>query len=169
MFNEALYMGVQIKHSLFNPNQLRHYGCEIKDNPYSGEMMSITSPQGELEIPLQFEGTTLRVTMWTPTQDDLKLFPHIVLSSLHAWNPHDVWFPRPSQSAKEEFEMCNASAVRQINDNKPSDFVKDDENCIFRVGHMTHRMISSVRIPDVLAHIARAEEKPKLVTDPDPI
>ena len=29
VFNEALYMGQQMTHSLFNPNQLRHFGCEV--------------------------------------------------------------------------------------------------------------------------------------------
>ena len=165
VFNEALYMGAQIKHSLFNPNQLRHYGCEVNDNPYSGEMTSIISPNGELEIPMKFEGTTLKVTTWTPTPDDLKSYPHIVLSSPREWNPQEVRFPKPSQTAREEFELRNTSAVRLIDDNWPSNFVEDNANCNFDIGHVTHRMISSVRIPDVKEHIQRAEEKPMPVYD----
>ena len=29
IFNEALYMGESLEHSLINPNQLRHYGVQV--------------------------------------------------------------------------------------------------------------------------------------------
>ena len=28
-------------HSLLNPNQLRHFGVDVEDNPYSGRQMMI--------------------------------------------------------------------------------------------------------------------------------
>lgn len=31
IFNEALFMGTQLPHSLFNPNQLHHFGCAVQD------------------------------------------------------------------------------------------------------------------------------------------
>ena len=59
IFKKALFMGDQLEHLLFNPNQLRHFGCEIQDNPYSYSIMSITSPDGDVVIPLTSEGTTI--------------------------------------------------------------------------------------------------------------
>ena len=35
MFNEALWMGDSLPHSLINPNQLRAYGTLVQDNPFS--------------------------------------------------------------------------------------------------------------------------------------
>ena len=32
--NEALYFGPSMDHSLINPNQIRHYGIPVCDNPY---------------------------------------------------------------------------------------------------------------------------------------
>ena len=34
VFNEALWMGDVLEHSLINPNQLRHFGVTVQDNPY---------------------------------------------------------------------------------------------------------------------------------------
>ena len=34
VFNESLYYGLKLNHSLINPNQLRHYGIKCNDNPY---------------------------------------------------------------------------------------------------------------------------------------
>ena len=59
--------------------------------------------------------------------------------------------------------MRNTSAVRLIDDDWPSNFVEDNENCAFDIGHMMYRMLSSVKVPDVKEHITRAEEKLKLV------
>ena len=54
--HEALYFGKTMEHSLLNPNQLRHNGIFIQDNPYhSRKKMSIeayTTNDEELLIPL---------------------------------------------------------------------------------------------------------------------
>ena len=46
ILNKALWME-HLDHSLVNPNQLRQYNCEVQDNPYAKEPMSIHSPDGE--------------------------------------------------------------------------------------------------------------------------
>ena len=40
VFNEAIYMP-DMDHSLLNPNQLRHFGLDVEDNPYCGRQMMI--------------------------------------------------------------------------------------------------------------------------------
>ena len=37
VINEGLYFGTSMSHSLINPNQLRHFGTIVQDNPYSNE------------------------------------------------------------------------------------------------------------------------------------
>ena len=36
VFNESLYYGTKLKHSLINPNQIRHNGIDFWDNPFDG-------------------------------------------------------------------------------------------------------------------------------------
>jgi len=57
VFNEALYMGDQMEHTLFNPNQLRHHGCIVQDNPYCESPMRIESPDGNCVLPLKSKGS----------------------------------------------------------------------------------------------------------------
>ena len=52
--NEALSMP-SLDHSLWNPNQMRHHGVDVQDNPFSDEPMHISSSDGSLVACLQNE------------------------------------------------------------------------------------------------------------------
>ena len=84
--NEALYIP-SLNHSLLNPNQMRHFGIEVQDNPYSDEPMAITSPDDEFSACLLSNGTTIYLNTWCPSQQDLERLPKIVLSSPKQWDP----------------------------------------------------------------------------------
>ena len=57
VFNEALFIsGVQLCNLL---NQSRHFGYDVQDKPCSGRVTPITSPDGEVVIPLVSDGTTI--------------------------------------------------------------------------------------------------------------
>jgi hypothetical protein len=86
LFPEALYLP-NLDHSLFNPNQLRHFGTIVQDNPYATEPMSITTHDGEFTACLQSKGTDIFLTTWAPTQLDLERYPHVTLCSPIPWNP----------------------------------------------------------------------------------
>jgi hypothetical protein len=55
---EALYMP-ELDHSLFNPNQLRHFGTGVQDNPYDEAIMAITSADKTFTACLDSEGTDI--------------------------------------------------------------------------------------------------------------
>ena len=81
VFHEALYMP-DMRHTLINPNQCQHFGLKIQDNPYHENcLMSIESPDGEFAACLQSIGTVMFLHNWFPAQSDLKLYPHIELTS----------------------------------------------------------------------------------------
>ena len=42
IFNETIWMYDSLKHMLINPNQIRHSGDNIQDNPTSNELMFVT-------------------------------------------------------------------------------------------------------------------------------
>ena len=75
-----------LDHSLWNPNQMRNYGIEVIDNPCGDEPMSISSSDEQMIACLQHEGTTIFLDTWTPTETDLSLYPHIILTSPHRWD-----------------------------------------------------------------------------------
>ena len=88
VFNEALYIK-EMEHTLINPNQCRHFGAEVQDNPYDKHHpMSITRPDEEFIACLQSKGTTVFMDTWCPHQQDLESYPHIEMTSRQHWNPH---------------------------------------------------------------------------------
>ena len=159
ILNEALSMPT-LNHSLWNPNQMRHYGADVIDNPYEKEPMRITSPDGEFTSCLQHQGTTIFVDTWTPTDADLKNCPHIVLTSPHPWNPQNVRFPSVSYSEQEEIERRSIKSIQveyshdnfsiqhhgEIGFCEPTeiDELPYEDDIIMNIGDINHQFIESI-------------------------
>ena len=124
MFNEALWMP-ELEDSLMNPNQLRHFGVEVQDNPYHQEPMVIRKDDDEQEFVacLKTEGTNIFIDTWTPSDDDMGTYKHIELTSPKVWNPHEVRFPGLSAADRGEIEEVNVSAV-EVEPREPADMLR---------------------------------------------
>ena len=126
VFNEAIYMP-KMDNSLLNPNQLRHYGVHVNDNPYGQEQMLIRKDDldGEEDFvaSLKSQGTVIYIDTWTPTDKDLSEFPHVVLTSPKEWDPHKVEFPSgpdpsykymeyrlPKQGCSQDYDVMDFNA-----------------------------------------------------------
>jgi hypothetical protein len=72
--NEALYFP-DMPHSLFNPNQIRHAGNNVWDNPFDPnrqlEMVVFSDEHDTLSIPIQVQGTILSFVSRAPTRNEL--------------------------------------------------------------------------------------------------
>ena len=90
ILNEALWIGDQMDHTLVNPNQLRHYGIKVQDNPVSDEPLHIMTEDEQFNMELKMKGTTIFADTLTPSDKELQTCPHIIMSSSHEWNPHNV-------------------------------------------------------------------------------
>ena len=77
IFNEALWMGDTLTHSLINPNQLCAFGTLVQDNPYHTDPLGITPPPYDLEIPLRTAGTIIYANTCAPTQAELDICPSL--------------------------------------------------------------------------------------------
>ena len=112
IFNETLWMP-EMQHSLMNPNQLRHFGVNVQDNPYHSSPMMINKNTNDEEFVacLQSAGTNIFLDTWTPSERDLQDYPHVVLTSDKLWDPHSVNFPSISKMETEELEGRNISSV----------------------------------------------------------
>ena len=56
MFHEALWMGYHMKHSLTNPNQWRHFGTEVQNDPTSDRPLSIITEDNTFCMELMMDG-----------------------------------------------------------------------------------------------------------------
>ena len=87
--------------SLINPNQLRHYGVQVQDNPTSHLPLSIVTEDNEFSMNLTMAGTIIFAETHTPSDHELSTCQHIELTSSHSWDPNNVRFPHPKISLEE--------------------------------------------------------------------
>ena len=118
IFNEVLYFGASLDHSLLNPNQVRHYGVRVYDNPYEidpDRTMGIHLDDG-LHFPFVTNGSTVFMETHYPSDDELQDNPHIVLTLDSPWDPHQLEMPGSIGSQNDLHDFLNR-AVSSINNN----------------------------------------------------
>jgi hypothetical protein len=89
VFPEALHMP-NLDHSLFNPNQLHHFGTVVQDNLCDAAPMCVKSADNTFTACLDSVGTDIFLKTWTPSDADLRMYPHVVLSLNAQWSPKRV-------------------------------------------------------------------------------
>ena len=88
VLNEALWMGDVMSHSLINPNQIRHSGNALCDDPYyQHRKLGITL--AEDFIPFVADGTILLFRTRSPTDEEIEVLPRIALTN-KSWDPKNV-------------------------------------------------------------------------------
>ena len=65
-------MGSSLDHTLVNPNQLRHNGVQVQDNPMSDMLLSIINYNGEFGLELKREGTKILADIFSPSSAELE-------------------------------------------------------------------------------------------------
>ena len=123
-------MGNHMNHTLINPNQLRHFGTSVQDNPASLHPLSIIKEDREFCMELSMDGTIVFVETHTPTQQDFDTCPKIELLSPHAWNPKQVKLPSSKFSLEEEVGgMRYLSGISTLRNNDL--FLNDEDDDVF--------------------------------------
>ena len=121
IFNESLWLGYQMQHTLLNPNQLRSFGMLVKQYPFaSDEPIRIESGNGDAVL------------------------------SLHtgAWSPSKVQFSKTSRREEEELTMlliASATTNHGMSTIKIYDLL-DIEDFLYSIGQLSHRMLSCVHV-----------------------
>jgi len=92
IIHEALYFGDSMDHSLVNPNQLRAFGIDVYDNPYDTYPMGIQLTDNK-RLPFRSDGSTIYFTTWSPTDEEMNTYEHIVVTSDLPWDPHSLVMP----------------------------------------------------------------------------
>ena len=133
-------MGDTLNHTLVNPNQLRHYGITVQDNPACDKPLYFMTEDAEFSMELKRKGTIIYSDTFTHSAKELNDNPKIIMSSPHPWDPTKVTFNNNTRSLEEEI-----TEVRGIN----SIEVKNFTPCIFNSGKMNHCIINSVMLHDM--------------------
>ena len=154
VFNEALWMPER-ENSLMNPNQLRHFGIEVQDNPYDQNPMLIRkeSDTDGFVACLKSRGTDIFIDTWTPTDQDLRENVHVVLTSLTQWDPHSIRFPQTSKSEIDEIEGYNISSINTATQRDETDYGDSYHETlrVFDINTFNARIMKSSVIPTLVS------------------
>jgi len=93
---EALWIGSD------QPNQLRHFGTKVQDDPTSGRLLSIITKDNSFSMEVMMDGTVIYSLTTAPFEHELHNCPHVDLSLAHTWDPHQMSFPKAKRSLGEE-------------------------------------------------------------------
>jgi hypothetical protein len=88
-FYQVLWYGKRMKMSLVNPNQLRHYGHTVSDDPTDSSRPFGISCK-DVFIPFQMDGTTIYFESRVPTPWELENCKGIQVTDDSVWNPSNV-------------------------------------------------------------------------------
>ena len=138
VFNEALWMGDTLQHTLVNPNHLRAYGTTMQDNPFAPAPLQFEPPTGPT-IPLATMGTIIYCNTRAPNDRELSTLPHIHLSSSATWDPHNVVFP--THRVEEEEHQTQILSTSSI-----STSANDLTSTIHDPANFHSRLISSIQV-----------------------
>ena len=90
VFNESLFYGSSLDHSLINPNQLRDFGVDVWDNPYDKTKGIFIQAHDGTRIPFETSGTKIRFATRVPSRRELRECRHVQLTGKEPWNPEVV-------------------------------------------------------------------------------
>ena len=150
IIHEALYFGAQLDHSLINPNQIRHYGIPVSDDPYdSTQQFGINHP--DVFIPFCTEGCTVFFDTFAPNGNEIDRNPHIILTDGEVqWDQNGV---KMSSDRPYGDNTAQIAAVKRENARRRNVPVECDYNLVlgsisrsFVADDLYERLISSVRV-----------------------
>ena len=143
ILNEAIWMGEHMDHTLINPNQLRHFGTRVQDDPTSSYPLSIITEDESFSMELAMTGTIVYAPTFSPSAHDLEKYPHIELSSPNTWDPKRVTFPKCIYTLGEMIhdKSRHLSALHQYD--AP---LHDDDESIFNLDRIQRKICSLSQI-----------------------
>lgn len=165
--NEALYFGPSLDHSLINPNQIRHFGIPVSDDPYD-KSRSFGIDHEDLFIPFHTAGSTVYFDSYVPTDEEIEKYPHIVLTDDEMeWDPTGVEMRDDSSSNGNTIRIQQAWTERERRCHVPIEYESD--LCLGSISdhlvpdRLYERLVNSVHISN--AAPSKHKRKPKSKTE----
>ena len=98
IFNQVLYFGDRLEHSLICPNQLRSNGVIVNDIPThldpnpNKDSHQILVKDSYISIPLEMNGFISFFEGRIPTDEEILTCERITMTSPEKWEPYDTKF-----------------------------------------------------------------------------
>ena len=91
--------------------QLRHHRVEVQEIPFAMDPMTIIRHEQDFCACLESRGPNIYIKIWTPSQEDLEMYPNVQFSSKNQWDPQQVQFPSYSLLERAKIKSRNVSSI----------------------------------------------------------
>ena len=91
VFGQGLWFGNRMDKNLINPNQCRHYGVSLCDDP-TDPHRPLAIRKERFSIPMEMFNSSCGFLSRRPTLEELESCPRVTLSDTESWNPERVSF-----------------------------------------------------------------------------
>lgn len=153
-FYQILWYGEKMQNSLINPNQIRHYGHVVNDDPTDkSRPFGIVLPDKSV-LDFSMMGTTLYFTTRVPTEYELEQCERITMTDDNIWDPINVHIG--AFATMEEKVRFQLSSMSITHDDGGLSNVEDQLLCtvspVFNHIEFTHRAIKAIRMAHPFKH-----------------
>ncbi len=152
-YNQVLWYGKRMKMSLINPNQMRHYGVTVSDDPTDstrvfGATLDVTV------IPFKMDGTVVCFESRVPSRYELDNCKTVIMTDGNVWDPSNVRIASVSVTSEvtnlpivETSERLRISCMSvKTTKTANSEDHDDDEMIPFDDALFINRMIGKVHV-----------------------
>ena len=157
-FNQVLWYGKKMKMSLINPNQLRHFGIMVSDDPTDKTRPFGISMEEDRQIPFLMDGTTVYFETRVPTAWELENCKTIQVTDDTVWNPANVTIATIDTTSDlplvEVLMRRNLSSLNVSNKSIPE--ITENDLTPYDDATLLNRMIGNVKVATAHrdAHVA---------------
>ena len=151
-FPQGLWYGRRMNHSLINPNQLRHFGIAVSNDPTDKNRFFGIDTQQDFRIPFTMSGSIAGWESWCPSDDEMSnpSYRHIQMCDDDAWIPSEVTIGMVTTT--EEEELRRVSSISEHPAGTPVvtwSLFSDDEIPILDDRMFAYRAIHAVQVASV--------------------
>ena len=145
VFNEVLWFGTTMDHSLINPNQIRTTGIPVSDDPFD-TTRKLGIAHDKVFIPFSTDGTTVYFDTRVPTQREITECTHIVMTGDTEWDPQSVRLASVRTKEEEEIRMISEIAQTPTVREFETDRIMGDIGDLFVERAMTERLVAGMNV-----------------------
>jgi hypothetical protein len=118
----------RMQKTLLNPNQIRHHGLQLCDDPTDPNRALGIHLDGSTFLPLSMNGTICGVMTWLPTNEELQSCRVFTISEEQDWDPTRVQFSnRNTRYSKNHGVYCLQRSNIELHLNPPWNDTMDDD------------------------------------------
>lgn len=156
IFNEVLYFGSMMDHSLINPNQCRAFEISISDNPYDKSRV-LGIDHDDVFVPFETKGSKVCFKTSVPTDYQLNNCPHIIMTDDKEWDPQGI--DMGHDRSRKDPDIGNLLSVKSISKKREreeylgitgeTDMILGSVCESLVPGRLVQNMISAVKVRDI--------------------